>query len=86
MYHNLLSRAGRSVGRCRAHRIAYNHIERFLQAKYKTFDIPFSALDRSFIDKYDLYLRTEGNFAPGTPKSTIAVKLFSSMKTKCKPI
>ncbi len=28
--------------------------------------LSFSALDRSFINKYDLYLRTERNLAPGT--------------------
>ena len=56
----------RTMKSLRAYRNAYNHIERFLQAKYKLSDIPFSALDRSFIDKYDLYLRTERNLAPGT--------------------
>ena len=56
----------RTIGSLRAYRNAYNHIERFLQAKYKLSDIPFSALDRSFIDKYDLYLRTDRNLAPGT--------------------
>lgn len=56
----------RTIGSLRAYRNAYNHIKRFLQAKYKLSDIPFSALDRSFIDKYDLYLRTERNLAPGT--------------------
>lgn len=35
------------------------HVMEFLQAKYKLSDIPFTALDRSFIDKFDLYLRTE---------------------------
>ena len=49
-----------------AYRNAYRHIEKFLQEKYRLTDIPFSALDRSFIDKYDLYLRTERNLAPGT--------------------
>lgn len=29
-------------------------------------DIPFTALNRSFIDRYDLYLRTERRIAPGT--------------------
>lgn len=56
----------RTMKSLRAYRNAYNHIERFLQTKYKLSDIPFSALDRSFIDKYDLYLRTERNLAPGT--------------------
>ena len=56
----------RTVGSLRAYSNAYSHIERFLQAQYKLSDIPFSALDRSFINKYDLYLRTERNLAPGT--------------------
>lgn len=56
----------RTAGSLRAYRNAFNHIERFLGEKYKLSDIPFSALDRSFIDKYDLYLRTERNLAPGT--------------------
>ncbi len=55
----------RTIGSLRAYRNAYNHIERFLQVQYKLSDIPFSALDRSFIDKYDLHLRTERNLAPG---------------------
>lgn len=56
----------RAEGSLKAYRNAYNHIARFLQAQYRLSDIPFSALDRSFIDKYDLYLRTERNLAPGT--------------------
>lgn len=53
-------------GSLRAYRNAYNHVGRFLKCKYKLSDIPFTALDRSFIDKYDLYLRTERNLAPIT--------------------
>ena len=56
----------RAEGSLKAYRNAYNHIARFLQAQCRLSDIPFSALDRSFIDKYDLYLRTERNLAPGT--------------------
>ena len=56
----------RTAGSLRAYRNAYNHIGRFLQVRYKLSDIPFSALDRSFIDKYDLYLRTERHLAPRT--------------------
>lgn len=56
----------RTEGSLRAYRNAYNHVGRFLKCKYKLSDIPFTALDRSFIDKYDLYLRTERNLAPGT--------------------
>lgn len=53
-------------GSLRAYRNAYNHIESFLKWQYKLSDISFTALDRSFIDKYDLYLRTECHLAPGT--------------------
>ena len=50
----------------RAYRNSYNHLVRFLQMQYKLSDIPFAALDRSFIEKYDLYLRTECCLASGT--------------------
>ena len=42
------------------------HLTRFLQAKYRLSDIPFTALDKSFIEKFDLYLRVECGHAPGT--------------------
>lgn len=45
---------------------ALNHLMKFLQVKYKLSDIPFSALDRSFIDKFDLYLKIDCGLAPGT--------------------
>lgn len=66
----------RMEGSLRAYRNAYNHVGRFLKCKYKLSDIPFTALDRSFIDKYDLYLRTERNLAPGT-----IINLTVQMKT-----
>lgn len=50
----------------RSYRYARNCISAFLQTQYKLSDIPFTALDRSFIDRYDLYLRTERRIAPGT--------------------
>ena len=56
----------RTAKSLQAYRNAYRHIENFCIEKYRLTDIPFSALDRSFIDKYDLYLRTERNLAPGT--------------------
>ncbi len=45
---------------------AMRHVSNFLAEKYRLADIPFSALDRSFIEKFDLYLRTERKLAPGT--------------------
>ncbi len=56
----------RVAGTLRAYKYAYQHIEKFLNEKYKLSDIPFTALDRSFIEKYDLHLRTECHLALGT--------------------
>ena len=65
------------VGVNREHRTAYSywyalrHVSRFVHEKYKLSDISFSALDRSFIGRYDLYLRTEKGIAAGTVKLLI---------------
>ncbi|MBQ8728582.1 MAG: phage integrase SAM-like domain-containing protein [Oscillospiraceae bacterium] len=56
----------RVAGSLRAYKYAYMHIEKFLNEKYKLTDIPFTALDRSFIEKYDLHLRTDWHLALGT--------------------
>lgn len=48
------------------YRCAREHVERFLSERLRLSDIPFSALDRSFIDRFDLYLRTERKLAPNT--------------------
>lgn len=64
---NFEKRVGNRVaGTLRAYKYAYQHIEKFLNEKYKLSDIPFTALDRSFIEKYDLHLRTECHLALGT--------------------
>ena len=49
---NFAKRVGvnRTEGSLRSYRNAYNHVERFLAKKYNLSDIPFSALNRSFID------------------------------------
>lgn len=49
-----------------AYRNSYNHVAVFLQMQYKVTDLPFTALDRSFIEKYVLYLRTECNLSQST--------------------
>lgn len=42
----------------RAYRNSYNHLVRFLQMQYKLSDIPFAALDRSFIENMTcIYVR-----------------------------
>ena len=56
----------RTIGSLRAYHNSYNHVVRFLQKQYRVSDISFAALDRSFIDKYDLHLRTECRLAPRT--------------------
>lgn len=50
----------------RTYRCVCGLIERFLSKRFRLSDIPFSALDRSFIDRFDLYLRTERQLAPNT--------------------
>ena len=54
----------RSAKAANSYRCAYEHVERFLAGRLQLSDIPFSALDRSFIDKFDLYLHTECRLAP----------------------
>jgi len=56
----------RRAGSAKAYWNAYKHVARFVNEKYRLSDIPFSALDRSFIDKYDHHLRTECRLAQGT--------------------
>ena len=65
---NFAKRVGvnRTEGSLRSYRNAYKHVERFLLEKYNLSDIPFSALNRAFIDDYDLHLRTDCHLAPGT--------------------
>ncbi|WP_418977243.1 site-specific integrase [Alistipes finegoldii] len=56
----------RTAKSARTYRCVCGLIERFLSKRFRLSDIPFSALDRSFIDKFDLYLRTERKLAPNT--------------------
>lgn len=56
----------RTAKSARTYRCVCGLIERFLSERLRLSDIPFSALDRSFIDKFDLYLRTERKLAPNT--------------------
>ena len=54
----------RSAQSARTYRNTYNHLTRFLSERLRLSDIPFTALNRPFIDKFDLYLRTERRLAP----------------------
>ena len=56
----------RKRGSAQTYRYAYNKVKRFVNEKYKLSDISFTALERSFIDKYDLYLRIECKIELGT--------------------
>ena len=56
----------RTIKSARTYRCAYEHVERFLSERLRLSDIPFSALNRSVVDKFDLYLRTERKLAPNT--------------------
>ncbi len=56
----------RKAGSAKVYWNAMRHVENFLAEKYRLTDISFSALDRSFIDKFDLYLRTERGLSQGT--------------------
>lgn len=56
----------RSIKSAKTYRTTYNHLTHFLSKGLRLSDIPFSALDKSFVDKFDLYLRTERQLAPRT--------------------
>ena len=46
--------------------ISFNHVKRFLRTKYNLSDISFQALDYSFIEAFDFYLRVQLIFKPNT--------------------
>lgn len=46
--------------------ISLNHVKRFLRTKYNLSDISFQALDYSFIEAFDFYLRVQLKFKPNT--------------------
>ena len=66
----------RSAKSANCYKSTFVHLSRFLSAKFNLTDLPFAALDRSFISKFDLYLRTECRLAPST-----IVLLMSRLKT-----
>lgn len=45
---------------------SYGNLSRFIREKYKKEDIPFNQLEYSFIEDYDLYLKTEQRMATGS--------------------
>ena len=62
---------------CDQYRIAFKYLKEFLKAKYNLKDISFGALDYSFIEKFDHYLRVERKFKPNSVVSIIGkIKLM----------
>ncbi len=56
----------RSIKSAKTYRTTYDHLTRFLSEQLRLSNIPFTASDRLFIDKFDLYLRTERHMVPRT--------------------
>ena len=54
----------RSAKSAQTYRTTCDHLAHFLSERLRLSDIPFSALDRSFVDKLDLYLRADCRLAP----------------------
>lgn len=62
---------------CEQYRIAFKYLNEFIKAKYNLKDISFGALDYSFIEKFDHYLRIERKFKPNSVVGIIGrVKLM----------
>lgn len=51
---------------CDQYRIAFKYLNEFIKEKYRLKDISFGALDYSFIEKFDHYLRVERKFKPNS--------------------
>ena len=63
----------------KSYRYTYRCLTEFLEKEYKLSDIPFTAIDRSFIDKYDVYLRTKRRLAIATVRfHTTRLKMIVS--------
>ena len=44
----------------------FHFVEEFIKVRYKVSDIPFKALDESFVEAFELYLRIDRKFQAGT--------------------
>ncbi len=53
------------------YQIVYNYLREFLKSHYNLSDISFMALDYSFIEQFDFYLRVEKEFKPNSVVSII---------------
>ncbi len=78
---NFAKRVGVNLvhGTLKSYNCTYKCLATFLETKYKLFDIPFTAIDRSFIDKYDIYLRTQRRLSTSSVKfHTTRLKMIVS--------
>ncbi len=55
-----------SKATCKSYVNSYMNLSRFIKEKYKKEDIPFNQLEYSFIEDYDLFLKTEQRMATGS--------------------
>jgi len=51
---------GKSRANLIKHRSCLNHLKAFVRQRYRSNDMPFSRINRQFIDDFDHYLKTEG--------------------------
>ena len=82
---NFAKRVGvnRVHGTLKSYNYTYKCLATFLETEYKLSDIPFMAIDRSFIDKYDIYLRTQRRLATSTVGfHTTRLKMIVSEATR----
>lgn len=56
----------RAVSTLYQYRHTFRFVEEFLKVRYRVSDIPFKALDESFVEAFELYLRIDRKFQPGT--------------------
>ena len=49
----------------------FHFVEEFIKVRYKVSDIPFKALDESFVEAFELYLRIDRKFQAGTSRGHI---------------
>lgn len=77
-YENYLKRVGinRTANTAKSYHHALERVSEFIKTVYKLSDMPFTALNRSFIEKFDLHLRINCGLAQGT-----IVLLVSRLRT-----
>lgn len=66
--HQLSARIGINISleSYKRYGVSFNHLRCFLRTKYNLSDISFQALDYSFVEAFDFYLRVQLKFKPNT--------------------